>query len=107
MENKENKLERLEKLFDVRKFWDVDIKKLSPKKSADFVIKRFLEYGSDDEVRSLIEYYGGERVKKVLEKARLSPKSFNYWALKLNLPQKEVLCIKKRLIEKHTHLWRY
>ncbi len=100
-------LVEMEKLFDIRKFWDVDIKKLSLEKNADFIIKRFLEYGDDDEVKLLIKYYGMRKVKEVLKRIRLSPKSFNYWALKLSLPQKEVLCIKKRLKKEHTHLWRY
>ena len=49
-----------------RTFWDVDISEHDFKHSYEWVITRFFDRGTLDEVFSIINYYGFDFVKNVL-----------------------------------------
>ena len=50
-----------------RTFWDVDISKADFKNSKEWVITRVFDRGTLDEVYEVINYYGYDFVKQVLQ----------------------------------------
>lgn len=63
-------------------FWDVDPKTIDPKKNARYVIERILDFGNDEEVRWMAQYYSRRMIRSVVEKSRvLHDKSKSLWAL--------------------------
>ncbi|OGL78999.1 hypothetical protein A3J43_03840 [Candidatus Uhrbacteria bacterium RIFCSPHIGHO2_12_FULL_54_23] len=63
-------------------FWDVDLKTIDPKKHAEYVIERILDFGDDREVRWMTRYYSHRLIKKVVRESRvLHDKSRNLWRL--------------------------
>ncbi len=47
-------------------FWDTDIRRINWHKSKKSIIKRILERGNEKEIRTMINFYGKETVKKEL-----------------------------------------
>lgn len=64
-------------------FWDIDSQKAQPKKYPEYYIKRILEYGDKRAFTWLKSVFGLKKIKNVASRARLSPKSKNYWKLTL------------------------
>lgn len=65
-------------------FWDTDPKKLDPKKHAQYIIERILDFGTDDEVRWMSKQYRKSALKKIVVKSRsLRPETKNLWQLLL------------------------
>jgi len=62
-----------------RYFWDIDLKKAKPKSHPEYYIKRILELGDAKAFCWLKIVFGRKKIKHVLEKARISSKSKNYW----------------------------
>jgi len=52
-------------------FWDVDPKKIDPKKHACYIIERILEFGNDKEARWVYNYYAHKRINKIAKKSRV------------------------------------
>lgn len=67
-------------------FWDVDLGLLDTNRDSRFILERILEKGNDNAVRWLEQVYPYDQVAKVVtDSRRLSPKSRNYWGIKLHL----------------------
>ncbi|MBI2096410.1 MAG: hypothetical protein HYT43_02140 [Candidatus Taylorbacteria bacterium] len=65
-------------------FWDVDPKNVDLEKNAEYVIERVLDFGHDEEVRWLRNFYDNALLKKVVLKSRsLRPETKNLWTLLL------------------------
>jgi hypothetical protein len=64
-------------------FWDIDPQKASPRSHPEYFIQRILEYGDEKAIAWLKIVYGKKKIKSVVQKSRLSPKSLNYWKLVL------------------------
>jgi len=65
-------------------FWDADPRKIDPKKNAQYVIERIFDFGNDNEVRWLWNFYDKKLLKEVAEKSRcLMPETKKLWALML------------------------
>ena len=65
-------------------FWDVDPKKIDPKKNAQYIIERIADFGNDKEARWALEYYDKPILRKVVTKSRcLRPESKLLWSLLL------------------------
>lgn len=64
-------------------FWDIDPNKATPKKHSEYYIKRILELGDKKAFSWLKIVFGKDRIKTIVKKNRLSPKSQNYWKLTL------------------------
>lgn len=60
-------------------FWEINHRKARPKSHPEYYIKRILELGDEKAVAWLRGVFGKEKIKKVVNKAKLSPKSKNYW----------------------------
>lgn len=73
-------------------FWDVDIETIDIEKNANFIIERFLEYGTLEGVSWLRTFYGDARIRQFLLTKRFrirSKKTLNYWRLMLNISSEE------------------
>lgn len=89
-------------------FWEIDFEKLDAEEKGRYVIARLLERGDEEALRWMFQTYPKSIVKDVLKKTRaLSPKSANYWALVLGIPQMEVLCLQKPFLEIRKTFWPY
>ena len=65
-------------------FWDVDPKKIHPKRHARYIIERILDFGNDREVRWVWENYSRPILKDVVSRSRvLRPETKNLWSLLL------------------------
>ncbi len=63
-------------------FWDVNPKKIDTKKNAQYIIERILDFGNDDEVRWLWNYYDKSLLENITKKSRcLHPQTKNLWLL--------------------------
>ena len=72
-------------------FWDKG--PLNSEKDQYIIIERILEFGTEDEIQIITDYYGRESVKEVVKQSRsLSPKSVNYFALLFGIPRGETKC---------------
>lgn len=67
-------------VFHQRIFWDVDFEKLDYDLRASFVIERVFERGDADDIRNCRRYYGDDKVRDVLLKAKFLPLSRLYLA---------------------------
>jgi len=67
-------------VFHQRIFWDVDFKKLDYDLRASFVIERVFERGDVDDIRNCRRFYGDDKVRDVLLKAKFLPLSRLYLA---------------------------
>lgn len=78
---------RVKKTFPFRQslFWDVDPKKIDPRKHARYIIERILEFGNDEEVRWLFHSYTRSLIKDTLKRSRgvLHAKTKELWSLLL------------------------
>jgi len=65
-------------------FWDTNPDNIDLEKNAQYVIERILDFGRDDEVRWLHNFYDHSLIKKVVLKSRcLRPETKNLWNLLL------------------------
>ncbi len=63
-------------------FWDTNPKKIDPKKNAQYIIERILDFGNDKEVRWMWNFYDRALLKKVVYKSRsIHPETKNLWLL--------------------------
>lgn len=89
-------------------FWDVDFEKINLKKSQAYIIKRLLEYGDEKAIKWMWRNFGKTEVRNVLSNSRgFSVRSVNFWALILNIPREEVLCLRKHSSKAPRAIWPY
>jgi hypothetical protein len=61
-------------------FWDVDPKKIDVKKNAQYIIERVADFGRDNEVRWVFNFYDRSLLSKVINKSRcLRPRTKALW----------------------------
>lgn len=89
-------------------FWDAPFEKLDLHKNREYVLKRILDHGDEKAVAWMYGNFEKSEIKKALSDFRgYSQKSANYWALMLDMPREEVLCLKKRLSKEQGTFWPY
>ncbi|WP_121526651.1 DUF6922 domain-containing protein, partial [Mesotoga sp. HF07.pep.5.2.highcov] len=72
-------------------FWDVDIMKMDKEKDKFFIISRILEYGTMEDVVSLLSEYDSEEIVEVVKRSRIIGRvTANFWGLVLNIPRSEI-----------------
>ena len=52
-------------------FWDVDPKTIDPHTHARYIIERILDFGHDDEVRWMANYYSPSLIADVVKNSRV------------------------------------
>lgn len=60
-------------------FWEVDIGKLDPKKRAEYIIARILEYGRPDAIRWAWRTFSQKEWRAALKMREVSAKSRSFW----------------------------
>lgn len=89
-------------------FWDVEFEKIALKKRRVYVLRRILEHGDEEAVSWMWKNFKKSEIKNVLSNYRgYSQKSANFWALLLNVPSEEVLCLKKHSSRDRKRIWPY
>jgi len=89
-------------------FWDVELEKIDLRKNKVYVLRRILEYGDERAVVWMWKNFKKSEIIDVLSKFRgCSPKSANFWALLLDVPREEVLCLKKPSSREQKRIWPY
>lgn len=65
-------------------FWDADPDKIDPEENAQYVVERVLDFGNDEEVKWLYNYYDKSLLKNIVLRSRsLRPKTKSLWTLLL------------------------
>ena len=87
-------------------FWEVDTKKLDPKKRPEYVIARILEYGDAAAVKWMLKTFDKRMIRDTLKNRRgFSSKTANFWGAILKVPQNEILCLKKPYLKARRKHW--
>lgn len=89
-------------------FWDVEFKNIHLQRHRVYILKRILEYGDEKAVRWMWKNFKKSEIKDALSNFRgYSQKSANFWALLLDIPKEEVLCLKMFSSKEQKKLWPY
>lgn len=65
-------------------FWDTDVSRIDTEKNAQYIIERILDFGRDNEVRWLWNFYDKALLRKVVSASRsLRPRTKALWTLTL------------------------
>lgn len=75
-------------------FWDTDPEALDPGRHPEYVLERVLERGTPEAVRWARDLFGDDRIREFLRAdgpRRLSARTLNYWALRLDVRERECL----------------
>ncbi len=66
-------------------FWDTDPKKIDPHKNAQYIIERVADFGRDDEVKWVWNFYDKPFLQNIIAKSRcLRPRTKVLWMLLCN-----------------------
>ncbi len=102
MKEKNNFIDRLPD----RLFWDVDRSKLDPEQHSRWLIERILMWGSLDDFKHLLAYYGWDEIVKVAKKSRqIDCKTASFVAHMTGTPKDEFLCYSTK--QSNRKLWFY
>ena len=89
-------------------FWDVEFNRINFQGRRIFVLKRILEYGDTKAVQWMQKNFRKVEIKDVLHRFRgFSRKSANFWAVILDIPKKDVLCLRKPSSREPKKVWPY
>jgi hypothetical protein len=84
-------------VFHPTLFWDIDFSRLDAEKSSRLIIERVFSLGTIDEIKTVIEYYGKDRIVNTLESLNyLDPKTLNFVSVLFDKPKNEFRCYIKR-----------
>ena len=101
------KMRKLPKFLE-KYFWDVEFEKITFEKSKVYILRRILEYGDEEAVCWMWKNFKKSEIKNALSNFRgYSQKSANFWALLLDLPREEVLCLKSHSSKEQKRIWPY
>ncbi len=80
--------------YRIEAFWDTDLQAIDPTLHKDFVIERLLQYGGLEGVRWMLECWGTDAIKKVVQKSRsLSRMTATFWSVYFDLPVETIRCL--------------
>ena len=65
-------------------FWDVNPKRIHPKRHAQYIIERVMDFGNDDEVRWIWNTYHPDTLRKAVTSRGLHPQTKALWTLLLS-----------------------
>ena len=66
-------------------FWDTNPDKIDTTKNAQYIIERVADFGHDDEVRWVFNFYEKPFIQKIITKSRdLRPRTKTLWTLLLH-----------------------
>ncbi|CUU38628.1 hypothetical protein GXSOP10_14218 [Armatimonadetes bacterium GXS] len=74
-------------------FWEVEFRKVSPRKHQSYICMRIMEHGDLQAIRWMLQTYGKETLREWLiqrEGRGLSPRTLRFWEVILNIPHRQV-----------------
>jgi hypothetical protein len=81
-------------IFNPVLFWDAGTVNLD--RNAGYVISRVLNFGNWQDIEKLKALYPVSKLIETVKRNRgLLPPAGKYWAVRLNIPLREVVCLKK------------
>lgn len=84
----------IKSIFSPSLFWDAN--EIDAIQHTAYVIARILDFGDIEDVRKLRNIYSDEKIiETICTRRNILPKTGKYWAVKLNVPLREVLCLRK------------
>ena len=82
-------------------FWDTDFSKIADDRDKFCIIERTLRLGRPEHVCWMLDHYTEKEITSVVKTSRnLDRKTANYWALRLKINPRDIICLKKRLMDK-------
>ncbi|MBU1148380.1 MAG: hypothetical protein KKD11_08535 [Candidatus Omnitrophica bacterium] len=91
-----------------RYFWDVRFENLDLKRHRIYILKRLLEYGDEKAIDWMRSHFKESEIRGVLCKSRgFSQKTANFWSIVLDIPKKDILCLKRRSSKEAKINWAY
>lgn len=89
-------------------FWDTDFSSLDIQTHSNYVIERILEFGDIKEVIWLMRTYPLDLIRQAICNTRgLSLRDAIFWAIVLDIPKKQVKCLKKPYLKIRRQFWPY
>jgi hypothetical protein len=84
-------------------FWDVDVDLLDEQKHQTYIVQQVLNFGTIDEFKLLLDYYGFDNVRESVKVAGyFDPKTFSFITGFFNIEKEEMQCYtQKRLNQPH------
>ena len=77
-------------------FWDIDLDRLDQDKNARIVIERVFNFGTLEELRAILRYYGKKEIEeKIVQAGYLDKKTLSFASAYLNIPMEKFRCYKK------------
>lgn len=77
-------------------FWDVDLSRFDEDRNARLVVERGFSYGTVEEFKTIMSYYGTEKVGALIVKAGyLDRKTLSFASRLFNIPKEKFRCYKK------------
>jgi hypothetical protein len=88
-------------------FWDVNKDEIEWKSDEKWIVERVIEFGTLDDFREIIAFYGYETVKNILLKStRLSARDLHFCSVYFDIEQSQFACYtKKSSIPKPVRFW--
>ena len=84
-------------------FWDIDMTQWDDEKMKQFIIQRVVERGWPDDWCIMIDRYGISEIRNTLKKVTyLNNIDIRFVSVIFNIPQKEMICFKRRR-SRHEH----
>ena len=68
--------------YRIDAFWDTDLSSIDPVLHKDFIIERLLQYGGLEGVRWMMDCWGADAIKLIVQKSRnLSRMTATFWCV--------------------------
>ena len=78
-------------------FWDTNMSALDEEKDSLFILCKVFNFGTWEDAKTVIRYYGRERLKKeVVQLADLKKETLSFLCLLLNLDKANFKCYSER-----------
>jgi len=95
-------IEKLNKTY----FWDVNLNNLDENKSKRLIVERTLNFGTLNEIKLVINYYGLQEIKKIAcNLAYIDPKTLNFLSILFDIPKTEFKCYTRKQLKDQS--WNY
>jgi len=81
-------------------FWDIDQDTLDLHRHKRFIIERMLQYGRPEDIHWLLDHYSKDDIVDVIKRSKtIDRKTASYWSIHYHIPEKEILCLNRPLIQ--------
>ena len=98
--NNKNKIEKKDRALLKPMFWDTYLSYIDLVKNRRAVIERLLHFGRPEHIQWVLQHYSVEDIIETIKESKsIDRRTANYWTIHFNIPQKDVLCLNRQLID--------